>query len=196
MRDDQKDARRDAILDAALDLLREAGWRGASMRAIAARAQASKETLYAWFGNREGLFEALIRRNALSVQSTLAPAVVAKAAPEDVLTRFGTALLDLQLGADAVLINRLAIADPVLGAILAEAGRESTLPLLARFLSELDPEGAIRADPLDEAIEDYLGLLKGDLQIAALLGVPRAVDTRAQARRATERWIRLYAVNP
>ena len=52
--------RREEILKVALSVLAERGYRGASMREIAVRAQASKETLYAWFGNKRGLFEELV----------------------------------------------------------------------------------------------------------------------------------------
>ena len=34
------------------------------MLSVARRAGASKETLYSWFGNRDGLLRALIERNA------------------------------------------------------------------------------------------------------------------------------------
>ncbi len=49
--------RREEILEVALSVLAERGYRGASMREIAERAQASKETLYSRFGNKRELFE-------------------------------------------------------------------------------------------------------------------------------------------
>jgi AcrR family transcriptional regulator len=52
--------RREEILKVALCVLAERGYRGASMREIAERSRASKETLYAWFGNKRGLFERLL----------------------------------------------------------------------------------------------------------------------------------------
>jgi AcrR family transcriptional regulator len=39
------------VLEAALELLVERGYRRTTMAAIAERATASKETLYAWFGD-------------------------------------------------------------------------------------------------------------------------------------------------
>src|SRR3712207_9051266 len=56
-----------------LSVLAERGYRGASMREIAERAQASKETLYAWFGNKKGLFEELVRWQAERVDAVIAP---------------------------------------------------------------------------------------------------------------------------
>ena len=52
----------------ALSVLAERGYGGASMREIAGRAQASKETLYAWFGDKRGLFEELVRWQAERVE--------------------------------------------------------------------------------------------------------------------------------
>ena len=43
------------------------------MREIAERAQASKETLYAWYGNKRGLFEELVSWQAERVDAALVP---------------------------------------------------------------------------------------------------------------------------
>jgi AcrR family transcriptional regulator len=51
--------RRKEILDAAFLEFSSKGYAGASMEAIARRARASKETLYAWFKNKETLFNIL-----------------------------------------------------------------------------------------------------------------------------------------
>ena len=51
-----KEERRQEILDAAFEEFVAKGYAGASMAAIANRARASKETLYAWFENKETLF--------------------------------------------------------------------------------------------------------------------------------------------
>ena len=56
--------RRDHVLDAALAELLERGYDAMTMQDVASRAGASKETLYAWFGSRTGLLQALIERSA------------------------------------------------------------------------------------------------------------------------------------
>ena len=55
-----KEQRRREILDAAFLEFSKKGYAGASMEAIARRARASKETLYAWFENKETLLNTLI----------------------------------------------------------------------------------------------------------------------------------------
>ena len=55
--------RQQAVLTAALDLLVEAG-DGLTMTAVARRASCSKETLYKWFGDRDGLLTATVQWQA------------------------------------------------------------------------------------------------------------------------------------
>ncbi|MBB5515672.1 AcrR family transcriptional regulator [Rubricella aquisinus] len=191
-----KEKRADEILDAAMAILVEEGWKGASMVAIARRANASKETLYAWFGNRQGLFEALIRRNAGQVDAALS----AEGPLAEVMARFGTALLDLQLGEGALALNRVAIADvgrdPSLGRLLVETGRGKSLPLLAAHLGRAVEEGTVILDDPKQAVEDFLGLLKGDQQIVHLLGAGQRQDHEKRAAHATRQWFRLYGTAP
>lgn len=47
-----------------MDEIVQHGYDDTSMAQIAARAGASKETLYAWFGDKSGLIQALIESNA------------------------------------------------------------------------------------------------------------------------------------
>jgi AcrR family transcriptional regulator len=158
-----RDKRRDEILDVAIEVLSERGYRDASMLEVARRASASKETLYAWFGDKGGLFEAVIRRNAQAVQAVLARHLEGDAPTELVLVDFGRALLQLLLGDSAVAINRAAISeatsDPGLAQTLSKAGRDATLPSFIRFLEQRRKPGDLRMEAASEAAEDYLGLL-------------------------------------
>ena len=49
------------VLDAVLALMVEQGEAGLTMTAVARRASCSKETLYKWFGDRDGLLKATVR---------------------------------------------------------------------------------------------------------------------------------------
>ncbi|MEL7215813.1 MAG: TetR/AcrR family transcriptional regulator [Pseudomonadota bacterium] len=187
-------SREQAILDAARAELIAVGWKKASMTAIARRAGASKETLYAWFGNRAGLFERLIRENAAQADLALA----AEGSIEDVLTGFGTALLSLLTSPVSLALNRAAIAeadhDASLGRLLLEAGKGATMPGFAALITRGIEEGALDIANPAQAAEDYLGLLKGDMQIQLLLTCGEPGDPHEQARHATRQWLRLYAV--
>lgn len=195
--------RRDEILNIAVEVLAERGYRDTSMLEIARRASASKETLYGWFGDKRGLFEAVIRRNAETVQGVLAGDLAndpgREAATEAVLRDFGSALLELLLGESAVAINRAAIsearADPSLAQLLAESGREATLPGFIRFLEQRRDHGELAFRDAEVAAEDFLGLLLGDRQVRRLLGLlapPRRAQIDARVARAVQTFLRIY----
>ncbi|MGI9485891.1 MAG: TetR/AcrR family transcriptional regulator [Geminicoccaceae bacterium] len=199
MQEASRNRRRSEIMDIAVEVLAERGYRDTSMLEIANRASASKETLYAWFGDKRGLFEAIIQRNARSVQTVLAHHLEEHAPTERILVDFGRALLKLLLGDSAIAINRAAISearsDPTLAQTLASAGREATLPAFIQFLELHREHGFVAIDSPADAAEHFLGLLLGDAQIRRLLGVlpsPSKAQIESAAARATKAFLRLY----
>jgi AcrR family transcriptional regulator len=80
-----KEERRREILDAAFVEFSNKGYAGASMEAIARRARASKETLYAWFENKETLFNTLFASRLDRIVSRVAAAAEADPSPANVL---------------------------------------------------------------------------------------------------------------
>ena len=67
MEGEELTARQKDVLDAALRLLVEEGDR-LTMTAVARRASCSKETLYKWFGDRDGLLTATVQWQAAKVR--------------------------------------------------------------------------------------------------------------------------------
>jgi AcrR family transcriptional regulator len=202
MKAEARQHRRDQIMDAAIDLLIERGYRETTMLAVARRAGASKETLYAWFGDKGGLFEAIIQRNAATVQQVLDRHLAGDAPMEQVLTEFGRALLSLLLSDNAVAINRAAIsessADPSLARTLARSGRDATLPAFVAFLEKRRDEQEIWFESADRVTENFLGLLLGDTQVRRLLGelpAPGKAWIRTRAADTTRTFLRLYNVS-
>lgn len=201
MKEETRAKRRDHILDVAAEVLAERGYRDMNMLEVARRARASKETLYAWFGDKRGLFEALISRNAAVVQQVMADQLGRDAPLEEALTAFGEALLSLLVGESAVALNRAAIAeaasDPALAKTLVTAGRQATLPAFTTYLDGQAAQDNLKMTSSAEAAEDFLGLLLGDLQVRRLLGVqrkPGKAQIAARARAATQKFLRLYGV--
>jgi len=80
-----KDARRREILDIAFQEFSEKGYAGASMLAIARRARASKETLYAWFENKETLLNTLFESRLERMASRAGAAALEDPSPANVL---------------------------------------------------------------------------------------------------------------
>ena len=78
-------ARREEILDAAWHVFIEKGYARATMHEVAARARASKETLYSWFESKAALFETLLKSRIQTVGATLAAEAGPTFEPEKVL---------------------------------------------------------------------------------------------------------------
>jgi AcrR family transcriptional regulator len=179
----------------------ERGYGGASMREIAGRAHASKETLYACFGDKRGLFEEVIRWQAERVDAALAPSLDGKAADvPEVLREFAVELQRLLLGERAVVINRAAISeatmDPTLAEALAAKGRESVVPKLVRYLEGQRERGLLEFEDANTAVDALIGLAIGDQQIRRLLGVlpmPGLEQIEARADRAVGQFLELFA---
>jgi AcrR family transcriptional regulator len=192
--------RREEILEVALFVLAERGYRGASMREIAARSQASKETLYAWFGSKRGLFEELVRRQAERVDAVIAPNLERDGDdPSEVLRGFALELQRLLLGERAVVINRAAISeatsDPTFAEVLATQGRGSVVPKLERYLEGQRERGRLEFEDAGKAIDTLIGLAIGDQQIRRLLGVlpmPGPEQMEARAERAADGFLALF----
>jgi TetR/AcrR family transcriptional regulator, mexJK operon transcriptional repressor len=65
------DAKREAIVRAAIDVFLQTGYLGTSVDDIAAAARASKRTVYSHFGDKEGLFREVIRSTIAPMQAAL-----------------------------------------------------------------------------------------------------------------------------
>ncbi len=94
-RADEREARRRRVLDAAFAELLESGYDGLTMLGVARRAGASKETLYAWFGSRDGLLRAMIETNADGSAERVAAALDDDGDPTEVLVGYAGGLLRL-----------------------------------------------------------------------------------------------------
>lgn len=92
-------ANRARILEAAKKVLAERGAEGASLDAVAAAAKVGKGTIFRRFGNRSGLFQALLSDHLQGFQEAFLfgpPPLGPGAPPADRLTAFFDGLLDLQ----------------------------------------------------------------------------------------------------
>ncbi|MEQ8305794.1 MAG: TetR/AcrR family transcriptional regulator [Hoeflea sp.] len=196
MREETRAARQAQIEQAAYEVLEEKGYAATSMLAIAKRARASNETLYNWYGDKTGLFRALVVRNAEVVRQMLEAALAEDAPPLSTLEALGPGLLALLTSSRAVQLNRAAAADPTgeLGALLSEQGRETVAPLIGAVLERARAGGFVDCETTEEAVGLYLDLLVGDLQIRRAIGRAPPPDEAAiaeRARRALERFLLL-----
>src|SRR5690606_10469564 len=166
------------------------------------RASCSKETLYKWFGDRDGLLTATVQWQAAKVR---VPRVDRHKLERDELRasieQFARDLLGTLAGEISVTLNRLAVthageeekAD--LGAIVLENGRLEMGRRLKPVLEAGRDARLLRFDSSEEAFRTFFGLVVRDVQIRLLLGdglTLSAQDIDRDARRATEQFFTLY----
>ncbi|WP_187431201.1 hypothetical protein ROLI_013500 [Roseobacter fucihabitans] len=172
MREEKRTQRQQQIENAAYQVLEAKGYSGTSMLDIAKQAKASNETLYNWYGGKQGLFQALVTRNADEVKTHLQAELKSDNDALSILSALGPKLLTLLTGDRSVALNRAAAADSSgeLGATLSRAGREAVFPLLEQVLLRAKDEGKLHFDHSGEAVGLYLDLLLGDQQIRRVIG--------------------------
>lgn len=172
MREEKRSLRQQQIEAAAYAVLEVKGYSGTSMLGIAKQAHASNETLYSWYGDKQGLFRALVTRNAEEAKAYLETELETDHDALSILGALGPKLLDLLTGDRAVALNRAAAADSSgeLGATLSKAGRDAIFPLLEQVLLRARHEGQLNFELPDEAVGLYLDLLIGDQQIRRVIG--------------------------
>jgi len=192
--------RQQQVLTAALDLLVEQGDR-LTMTSVARRAQCSKETLYKWFGDRDGLLTATVQWQALKVR---VPQVDRRKLDAETLRQsmesFARDLLATIAGDVSVTLNRLAVSHAAgegsgLGAIVLENGPLAIRQRMKPVLEAGRDARLIRFDSADEAYRSFFGLVVRDVQIRLLLGEARRPDGAEIARdaaRAVGQFLTIY----
>ncbi len=82
------------ILDAAVEVFSELGFRGASMDAVAERVGVTKPVVYTHFGSKDGLLLACVARARADLLEVTSSAAAAATTPEDMLRRGTFAFFD------------------------------------------------------------------------------------------------------
>jgi AcrR family transcriptional regulator len=167
LQSEKRQQRHQVIAAAAYALLLRNGYAGTSMLSIAKAANASNETLYRWYGDKRGLFEALVRDNAAETKAALEQAIAQQQDPAQALAAIAPVLLRMILSDRAVQLNRAAACDQSgeLGAAIAAGGRGTVMPLIEAVIARLTPQPAVAL------AESFAALLLGPHQIARLIGV-------------------------
>ncbi|HIP22309.1 MAG TPA: TetR/AcrR family transcriptional regulator [Rhodobacteraceae bacterium] len=170
MRDEKRKKRHAEIVRVTYILLNEKGYGGTSMLSIAKAAKASNETLYLWYGDKRGLFEAMARDNAAETKALLEQARGDNDAPLEALARISPVFLGMLLDDRAIALNRAAASDQTgeIGAAISAGGREVIRPLFDELFNSIHMAYVVDVKNLTEI---FLGVLIGDLQSRRIIGV-------------------------
>ncbi len=194
--------RQQAVLDAVLGLLMEQGG-DITMTAVARRANCSKETLYKWFGDRDGVLTATVRWQASKVRARnydiqkLDTAVLRES-----LESFAANWLAVISSTTSIALNRVAVSHAAssksnLGQIVLANGRFAIGERLKPLLEAGRSAGLLAFDDAETAFRTFFGLAGRDVQIRLLLGDELKLSQAEIARDAalaTEQFLKLYGV--
>ena len=160
--------KRRAVLEAATEVFLDHGYRGASMDAIAARAQVSKQTVYKHFADKERLFAEIIMQTTIEVAESLVDATTGALHDatdvREALRKLADGFLRSLLDPDVLRLRRLIIAEadrfPEVGQAWYERGFNRTLTVLGDALSALAERGLLHniKDPILAAYQ-FAGLV-------------------------------------
>ncbi len=195
--------RQQAVLTAALEALVEQGDRF-TMTEVARRARCSKETLYKWFGDRDGLLTATVQWQAAKVRvPQLDRARIDAGSLRESIEQLARDLLTTIGGTVSVTLNRLAIThagpDPhELGGIMLEHGPAAIRRRAKSLLEAGRGANLLRFESSEDAYRTLFGLVVRDVQIRLLLGdrlklAPTQIERDAAT--ATDQFLALFSRN-
>jgi AcrR family transcriptional regulator len=168
-------ARQQAVLDAVLDLMVEQGG-DFSVSDIARRASCSKETLYKWFGDRDGILAATVQWQASKVRAGNWDQQRLDAAKlRESLERFAANWLSVISSSTSIALNRVAVGQAAsgksdLGKIVLADGRFAIGERLKPLLEAGRAAGLLAFDDTETTFRTFFGLVGRDVQIRLLLG--------------------------
>lgn len=189
------------VLDVAAEVFVELGFQGASTNLIAARAGASKASLYARFPSKEDLFVAVLKHRMDGIFEEVAGTISNNRPLRKALREFGKRLVQSGLSDAQIALIRIVGMEttrfPQLGRRFYQLGPERGRRSLAEYLEVQVKQGALRdADPHVMA-EHFFGLVAGAALFSRLLGVRshRSMMERSprHIEQAVETFLRAYA---
>jgi len=188
------------VLDAVLALMVRQGG-DVTVSDIARHASCSKETLYKWFGDRDGILAATVQWQASKVRAGNYDSQHLDAATlRESLERFAATWLSVISSETSIALNRVGIsqagsAKSNLGAIVLANGRFAIGERLKPLLETAREAGLLVFDDSETAFRTFFGLVGRDVQIRLLLGDRLALgkaEIARDAQRAVEQFWQLF----
>jgi AcrR family transcriptional regulator len=155
---------RQKILDAAFAEFADKGFRGATIKSIAQRADLQSPSLIYWyFPTKEDLFQATVESRSPFTEVILDPTPLLDRPPEEVLPRLAQNYLDFMSQPDIQKLVRLFLSEagkrPQLANLISEGLMIPALDLLQTYLSHQIEAGKLQAHDVRFSARAFMGLL-------------------------------------
>ena len=188
--------RRDEIVAVAEGVFLAQGFTETTMRDVAARAGASKETLYRHFGNKEGLFAEVVSNRARCLQDRLDADFEHPSTLGAVLRDLGINLLDAMTSPEVTSLLRIVVAeaprDPAIGRIFYALGPERTRERLTEVLEAARARGEFTGSDASLAASIFLGAVVSQCHTARLVLQEPPPMGRAEIERRVDEVVAMF----
>ncbi|QDU34434.1 HTH-type transcriptional regulator MtrR [Poriferisphaera corsica] len=168
----RQSARKTEIVKAATEIFFREGYGRASMDQVHSVVGGSKRTLYKHFSSKDELFIAIIERVSDRVLQVMVPEEI-EGELENVLLTIGESYLKVILSKDGLSLFRAMISEathfPTLAKQFYEHGPGKVSSELAKFFRTKQKQGEMNGGDARAAAEQFLGMLRGDVHLTALL---------------------------
>jgi len=167
-------ARRRALLDAAARLFVEKGFEKTTLSDIVERAGGSRSTLYQLFGDKDGLFRAMMEESNRRILDEIATAQASSArTPVQALTSFGLSFVRALLDEQGRAVLRILVAEaervPAIAERFWEIGPETATARLADYLRCAAGHGLLRVTDPAMAARNFIGMITGRMVLQQLV---------------------------
>jgi len=200
-RESQRLTRRAQIIGVAREHFFEHGYDATGMSAIAAKLGGSKGTLWSYFPSKEALFAAVVEDTAAGIRSQI-DLPTEDGDPLERLTRLCRSVIERALSPIAISMFRLIgpVADrkPEVGRIFYERGPGLTQRMIGDYVRDHFADILWTTDYV-EAGKTLVALSSAEMHFERLWGItspPTAKQKDAQAKRAAQLFLRVYARDP
>jgi AcrR family transcriptional regulator len=189
---DARSQRRKEILKAARICFLDRGFLRTTISDVVALSGGSRATVYEEFGDKEGLFAALVG----SILDDMSLPAIADGPPGEVLRDLGLSYLGQLLDPEALALYRVVLGESShlrpLGQAIFRAGPQAATAALAARLKTWTAHGQLALDDPHRGAALFLAMLEGDLHRAAIMWqrTPSAKDIAAQVDAAVTLFLR------
>jgi AcrR family transcriptional regulator len=175
------------------------GYQNSNIDEIAAAANVSRQTIYNHFGDKASLFRAICMSLTEQITAQLIPPESGEWSVRSTLERLGCTYLELMLRPTSLALHRMIISETArfqdLGPAVYEATAAQSMRTLATWLSQHVQAGQLTVPEPESAAEHFFGMVKGNWQVRALLGMQVGMSdgAREQAvKSAVEAFLAAY----
>ncbi|HZH53545.1 MAG TPA: TetR/AcrR family transcriptional regulator [Microvirga sp.] len=181
------EVRRTQLVEIAAQVFLENGYGGTTIDLVAARAEASKATIYSFFGDKQALFATIVQDRTERILSAFLDIEPARRDVQAALVHIARRYLEIVLAPEAVGLYRLIIAEgarfPDVAETFYHCGPKRISEHFADILGQWRERGLIALDDPALTAAQFLEGVRGDLHLRVMAGLaPQDLDAAVEYR--------------